>query len=554
MTGLSVLARGGYATVYRAMQESVGRLVAVKVENGILENERDQRRFMREARAAGRMSSHPHVVDLFDAGVTNDGHPYLIMELCQGSYSERMRRQPLSPAEARDVGVKIADALADAHELGVLHRDVKPANILMTHFGEPALADFGLAILTENRDISITLDVLTPAYAPPEMFRHAPPAPPADVYALCATLYALMAGRPPRWPQNSADPSLESLVDMFSDPVADLPHVPRDLMALVMRGMSTVEPARPRAAELRDELLAMELGAVPLPTGMLRHQPASGPTGHGAPAHGSPTHGSSAEDADSGETQVVNPEGPLAPAAPPTPTVYPPPTPTVYPPPAGARVMPGPPAMHGLYQPPGPQFPPPNTGGARQPTGVRPGPWPGADAAPAGASGRRLLLAGIAAGYVVALAALVIGAFYLRSAEPTTTFVSEPVQSTPACPLAPAGAAQCVREPECFDRVTVQSGVARAPAVACVEPHVWEVFATASLPQGLDTASHSAIKQNAEVRQVCSTANAKAINPQQNWQIEVLPPSRDQVRAGDRTYRCLAGNPPTKLRDSRFAR
>src|SRR3989337_794718 len=104
------------------MQESVGRPVAVKVENGILENERDRRRFMREARAAGRMSSHPHVVDLFDAGVTHDGHPFLIMELCQGSYSERMRRQALTPAEARDVGVKIADALADAHQLGVLHR------------------------------------------------------------------------------------------------------------------------------------------------------------------------------------------------------------------------------------------------------------------------------------------------------------------------------------------------------------------------------------------------------------------------------------------------
>jgi serine/threonine protein kinase len=552
MTGLSVLARGGYATVYRATQESVGRLVAVKVENGILENERDQRRFMREARAAGRMSSHPHVVDLFDAGVTDDGHPYLIMELCQGSYSERMRRQPLSPAEARDVGVKIADALADAHELGVLHRDVKPANILMTHFGEPALADFGLAILTENRDISITLDVLTPAYAPPEMFRHAPPAPPADVYALCATLYALMAGRPPRWPQNSRDPSLESLVDMFSDPVADLPHVPRDLMALVMRGMSTVEPARPRAAELRDELLAMELGAVPVPTGMLRHQPVHGP-------------GLSAADADSGETQVVNPDGPLAPAAPPTSPVFSPrgagwtPGAPGFPPtqgphrPPGPHYLTGPSGGPGTHQPSGPAGAHPAPG-AHQPTGVRPGAWPTADARPAGSLRRRLLVAGIAAGYVVALGALVVGAFYLQRSEPAATFMSAPVQSSPACPLAPAGAAQCVREAECFDRVTVQGGVARAPAVACVEPHVWEVFATASLPEGLDTASHSAIKQNAQVRQVCSTANARALNPQQNWQIEVLPPSRDQVRAGDRTYRCLAGTPPTKLRDSRFAR
>src|SRR5205823_5169073 len=148
LTGLTVLARGGYATVYRAEQASVGREVAVKVENRTLESERDQRRFLREARAAGRMSSHPHVVDLFDAGVTSDGHPYLIMELCDGSYAERMKSAPLS-AEAREVGFKIADALADAHSLGVLHRDVKPANILYSRFGEPALADFGLAILAE---------------------------------------------------------------------------------------------------------------------------------------------------------------------------------------------------------------------------------------------------------------------------------------------------------------------------------------------------------------------------------------------------------------------
>src|SRR6266487_1780246 len=90
LTGLSVMARGGYAPVYRATQASVGREVAVKVENRTLENERDQRRFLREARAAGRMSSHPHVVDLFDAGVLPDGHPYMIMELCEGSYADRL--------------------------------------------------------------------------------------------------------------------------------------------------------------------------------------------------------------------------------------------------------------------------------------------------------------------------------------------------------------------------------------------------------------------------------------------------------------------------------
>ena len=262
LTGLSVLARGGHATVFRAMQESVGRAVAVKVENRTLESDRDRRRFLREARAAGRMSSHPHVVDLFDAGVTGDGHPYLIMELCQGTYAERMKKSPLSPAETRDVGVKIADALADAHALGVLHRDVKPANILISDFGEPALADFGLAILTEARDISITLDVLTPAYAPPEMFRHAPPSPSADVYSLCATLYAFMHGRPPRWPEGR-DPSLLSLVDIFYQPVPDLPGVPAELVDLLRAGLANDEATRPTAAELRDALLSLQLGAVP---------------------------------------------------------------------------------------------------------------------------------------------------------------------------------------------------------------------------------------------------------------------------------------------------
>jgi hypothetical protein len=542
MTGLSVLARGGYATVYRAMQESVGRLVAVKVENGVLENERDQRRFMREARAAGRMSSHPHVVDLFDAGVTIDGHPYLIMELCQGSYSERMRRAPLPPAEVRDVGVKIADALADAHELGVLHRDVKPANILQTHFGEPALADFGLAVVTENRDISITLDVLTPAYAPPEMFNHAPPASAADVYSLCATLYALLAGRPPRWP-NSRDPSLASLVDMFADPIPDLPHVPRDLMALVVRGMSNVDAARPRAAELRDQLLAMELGAVSphsIPTGMLRHQ-------HGPGADG---------DADSGETQVVNPGGPLAPAAPPTAPLRSAPPAASWPAApgtAGSPGMGGSPADFGRAVSPGATgspglgFVPGGRGGVRSSS-------PQGPAARPARPRRRLLLAGIAASYLLALVAVVAAALYLGGTGPATTFVAAPVKSSPTCPLSPAGTAQCVQQPECFNGVTVQGGVARATAVACTEPHVWEVFATAPLPQGLDTASHTKIKQDQEVRQVCSTTNARALNTQQNWQVEVLPPTREQVRAGDRTYRCLAGTPPSKLRDSRFVR
>jgi serine/threonine protein kinase len=192
--------------------------------------------------------------------VTADQHPYLIMELCDGSYADRMKTSPLTAVEARDVGVKIADALADAHQLGVLHRDVKPANILYSRFGEPALADFGLAVLAEARDSSVTLEVLTPAYAAPEMFRHSDPSPAVDVYALCATLYAIMRGKPPRW-QDDRNPSLITLMDLFTERVPDLPNVPGNLLDLLRHGMENEPTQRPSAADLRDRLAALQLDA-----------------------------------------------------------------------------------------------------------------------------------------------------------------------------------------------------------------------------------------------------------------------------------------------------
>ncbi|GGS03432.1 hypothetical protein GCM10010169_55180 [Micromonospora fulviviridis] len=282
LTDLEVFARGGYATVYRATQISVGREVAVKVENRTLASERDQARFLREARAAGKMSSHPHVVDLFDVGVTVDQHPYLIMELCDGSYAERMRRRPLGAVEARDLGVKIADALAHSHAAGVLHRDVKPANILYSHFNPAVLADFGLAVLAEVRDASVTLEVLTPAYAPPEMFSHSPPSPAVDVYALCATLYAVMHGRPPRW-QSERNPSLVTVLEMFQQPIPGLPGVPDELVDVLRLGMANDPGERPSAVELRGLLAALPLDPAAAPV--------SGAPYPGAPVSGGPTTG-----------------------------------------------------------------------------------------------------------------------------------------------------------------------------------------------------------------------------------------------------------------------
>ena len=142
-----VLGAGGFATVYRCWQLAVGREVAVKVGNRALLTERDRRRFIREVTAAGRLSGHPHVIDVYDAGTLQDGRPFLVMELCPaGSLNDALRRDgPMTGAQVRDIGIRLADALAAAHASGILHRDIKPANILVNRFGMVGLSDFGLA-------------------------------------------------------------------------------------------------------------------------------------------------------------------------------------------------------------------------------------------------------------------------------------------------------------------------------------------------------------------------------------------------------------------------
>ena len=140
------LARGSLAVVWEARQLSLDRPVAVKVYHRELDKS-DRRRFLREAATAGQLSGHPGVVTVHDAGILTDDRPYLIMELCPGGSLTRWLspENRASEERIRDVGVRIADALAAVHRFGVLHRDVKPANILIDRYGNPGLAGFGLA-------------------------------------------------------------------------------------------------------------------------------------------------------------------------------------------------------------------------------------------------------------------------------------------------------------------------------------------------------------------------------------------------------------------------
>lgn len=125
------------------------------------------------------------------------------------------------------IGVNLADALAAAHELGILHRDLKPGNILVNRYGVVGIADFGLAsMIAASGEQSASRDALTPAYAPPESFRGEEPSAAADVYSMAATLYALMAGRPPRFPASGESPGMATILALHGRQVEDIPGRP----------------------------------------------------------------------------------------------------------------------------------------------------------------------------------------------------------------------------------------------------------------------------------------------------------------------------------------
>src|SRR5437773_857965 len=180
------------------------------------------------------------------------------MELCPaGSLNDALRRHgPMLTAQVRDIGIRLADALAAAHASGVLHRDIKPANILVNRFGMVGLADFGLAsIISARGEQTASREALTPAYSAPETFRGEEPTVLADIYALAATLYALLAGRPPRFAADGRQPSFATIMSLHDRPVEDVPGTPAELMAVLRAGLSPDPAARPHSAvALRDAL------------------------------------------------------------------------------------------------------------------------------------------------------------------------------------------------------------------------------------------------------------------------------------------------------------
>lgn len=192
------IGKGGMGTVWLCRDEVLHRNVAVK-QIGTIDGESpgDTRRAMREARAAASLN-HRNVVSIYDI-VEEQGAPWLVMEYVPSqTLSELMRDGPLPVERVAGIGAQVATALAAAHAAGIIHRDVKPSNILVGEDDQAKISDFGIAHLVHDERLTRTgMTSGTPTYFSPELARGADPSPASDAWALGATLYAAVEGRPP---------------------------------------------------------------------------------------------------------------------------------------------------------------------------------------------------------------------------------------------------------------------------------------------------------------------------------------------------------------------
>ena len=251
------IGRGGFGVVYRCTQEDLDRTVAVKVLTVELDEE-NRARFFREQRAMGRLTGHPNIVHILQVGATDGGLPYIVMPYHpQDSLEARVRKDgPLLLDQVLRVGVKMAGAVESAHRLGILHRDVKPANILLTDYGEPELADFGIAHISGGFETATGAVTGSPAYTAPEVLGGDPPSPAADVYGLGATLFSALTGHA-AFERRSGEQVVAQFLRITSQPVPDLrAHgIPDDVSDTIARAMSREPGQRPATAAVFGEEL-----------------------------------------------------------------------------------------------------------------------------------------------------------------------------------------------------------------------------------------------------------------------------------------------------------
>ncbi|GID32257.1 protein kinase domain-containing protein [Paractinoplanes brasiliensis] len=251
---LDLLGQGGMGRVWEAHDELLGRAVAVKevAPEGLSPAELGDlyERAIREARAIAQID-HPHVVRIFDV-VEHHGNPWIVMELVRARslYDEVKWEGPLDPARAARMGLDLVSALQAAHRVGVLHRDVKPANVLLGRDGRTVLTDFGLATSVGDSTMTRTgVMIGSPSYLAPERALDEPASAASDLWSLGATLYTAVEGRPP-YVRSSPMATLAALT-------VDLPTAPKQagLLEPVLEALLEKDPAARATADEATELL-----------------------------------------------------------------------------------------------------------------------------------------------------------------------------------------------------------------------------------------------------------------------------------------------------------
>lgn len=254
-----VVGEGGFGTVYKVDEPEFGRSVAVKVIQERLGDDSVKRAFLRECQAMGKLSGHPHIVTVLRGGTTEAGRPYIVMDLMSGgSLADRLAQDgPMPWPDVLEVAVTVAGALETAHRAGILHLDMKPANLLISKYGEPKLADFGISRLpgvTETTDGRVKASV---AFAAPERLLDGTATVASDLYGLGATMFTLLTGKPAFTGDGQSD-LLAIVARVVRDPIPDLrPRGVPDPVARVVERLMAKSPAE-RYGSAADAAVALQ--------------------------------------------------------------------------------------------------------------------------------------------------------------------------------------------------------------------------------------------------------------------------------------------------------
>jgi eukaryotic-like serine/threonine-protein kinase len=253
-----LLGGGGMGKVYLACDRVLDRDVALKVlREQYAEDEEFVERFGREAKAAASLN-HPHIVSVYDRGTAEDGTYYIAMEhVPGGTLKDRiLKGGPLDPAEAVRTGAQVAEALGVAHEAGVVHRDVKPHNVLLTAAGDAKVADFGIARAASEASLSDGSLVLgTAKYMSPEQAMGDQVGPESDLYSLGVVLYEMLTGEVPFEADSAVGVAMKHVTESPRPPKEANPGIPEALNGVVLRLLQKrLEDRYPGAAELVEDL------------------------------------------------------------------------------------------------------------------------------------------------------------------------------------------------------------------------------------------------------------------------------------------------------------